>query len=126
MINYCEFAIHYLFYSCLLVNTTTTRCVYDRIPSQEEMNDFRNGQSMAQARQKATVEEIMNGKFAVIDQISLVTCCGQKNNFYEAKEVHRRFQKTGQKHALPYSENYQKLQIRFISNQDWKTSSRFA
>eukprot|EP00979_Chaetoceros_neogracilis_P009970 scaffold2341_cov294-Chaetoceros_neogracile.AAC.1 len=46
-----------------------------------------SGISMPPSREKATPMQILEDKFAVVDHISMETCCGQDSNFYESKIV---------------------------------------
>ena len=48
--------------------------------------------SLPLPRDRATPSDIKDDRFAVLDHISLETCCGMKKNFFEAKKVPSRFQ----------------------------------
>ena len=84
LINYCEFAIHYLFYSCLL----SSLC--HRLSISEVVHFLLGWYSVIYTscsccvHQQATVEEIMNGEFAVIDHISLVLPVAARKTTFEA------------------------------------------
>ncbi len=67
------------------------RGVYDKMPSQEEILGLADGSSLPGAREKASQDEIMSDKYAIVDHISLEICCGQKHNFNEARHINRRF-----------------------------------
>jgi len=66
------------------------RGAYDSMPSQEEILSLADGSSLPRAREKASQEEIMRNKYAIIDHISLKTCCDQEHNFHEAKHINGR------------------------------------
>ena len=70
------------------------RGAYDSMPSKEEILSLADGSSLSGAREKASQEEIMRDKYAIIDHISLETCCGQKHNFHEAKHINTRFRQS--------------------------------
>jgi len=48
--------------------------------------------SLPLPRDRATPSDIKDDRFAMLDHISLETCCRMKNNFFEAKKVPSRFQ----------------------------------
>ena len=48
--------------------------------------------SLPPPRDRATPSDIKDDRFAVLDHISLETCSGMKNNFFEAKKVPSPFQ----------------------------------
>ena len=60
------------------------------MPSQEEIKNLADGSSMPGAREKASSEELFLNTIAVVD-LSLETCCGQKNSFHEAKHAYAKF-----------------------------------
>ena len=68
-------------------SSSNVRGVYDQMSSAEEILNLADGSSMPGAREKATPDEIMMDPFTVIGHILLETCCGQKNNFHEAKHI---------------------------------------
>ena len=76
---------------------SSVRGAYDNMPTAEDILNLANGSSMPGAREKASSDDIMTDPFAVIDHnISLETCCGQKNNFHEATRLCKISSKLGE------------------------------